>query len=389
MQSPIFGSSPDDDLHAGMKSVFDDLAASRTGIQDDLSDRLMPREPVPWGAMTPAAAMGSGDAGAASGGPSVDAVALAMGLNGSRPGAPRESHLDRARRILSGQPAPVSSGDVNIDNAMGVSSLRTRLAAQRQNRLDVMPNMPTADDTPEIAANKENYLDLLTLRGAGDPLGTNIEEAMGGSTIDQRRAAVQAMADRGATMSIDPKEKNRRAIIAAMNPISAPDPANPGKMITRAPTPEEAMLGFSRAGGTGLTMDGVMRTMDSEALAKGAGAKGAKADATDEFNKMIGSYKSAMDSKDYIAARFWAQKLGHKFPTKDKDDQALEFSNEMLPGYKADGSAAAGPTVNLAPNGGVAPAGYKSADDVIAAFKAGTIERAAAKEILQKQFGHQ
>lgn len=386
-----------DNPRSAMQSVFQDLAGAREGVQADLA-----------GTPTPGAAMAAGGRMR----PSTDSMALSMGLNDAA--SPRESHMDRARRILSGQPAPTSSGDMNLDNAMGVSSLRSRLTAQRSNRLNIGGMVPDANTPPEIADNNLNYLDMMTLRGAGDPLGAaddagasgvTMSGAMNpdvlhlnldgpqGSMVDQRRARVQAMAGQGALQSASPADVNRRALIAAMNPIQSPDPTDPTKTISRTPTPQEAMLGFSKAGGTGLTLDAVMRAIDSQTMAKNGAAKGAKPSALEEFTGTINAYKDALKSKDFLSARFLAQKMGHKFNEKDELGNPVAFSPEQLPGYTADAAApaatpAAVPGANSAPNTPAASP-YKSPDDVKAAFKAGTLDRKSAISILQSQFGHQ
>jgi hypothetical protein len=275
--------------------------------------------------------------------------------------------------------------------------------------------VPDANTPPEIADNNLNYLDMMTLRGAGDPLGAaddagasgvTMSGAMNpdvlhlnldgpqGSMVDQRRARVQAMAGQGALQSASPADVNRRALIAAMNPIQSPDPTDPTKTVSRTPTPQEAMLGFSKAGGTGLTMDAVMRAIDSQTMAKNAAGKTAKPSALDEFTGTINAYKDALAKKDYVSAHFLASKMGHNFK------QDTVFSPDQLPGYTPDLAPAAAPAAVAAPAAAASPAngaanlapnnagGYKSAADVTAAFVAGTIDRNTAKSILQTQFGH-
>lgn len=414
-----------DPIHAAMKSVFGDLASARSGVQSDLATSRQgvagDLANVRNGITSDLAGGSASDAMGTPRQPSTDSIALAMGLTGQGGQAAKETPIEQARRIMSGKPQPqAGTGDVDLNNAMGVTRLRTQYNAARSERLNVTPYIPTADTPPEIASNNLNYLDMLTLRGAGDSLGAADAMGGGGTTlsgklrtdplhlnldqpqgdmVDQRRARVQAMSDFGNANLATPAEKNRRALIAAMNGVQAPDPQNPGQMITRAPTAEEAMLGFSKAGGTGLTMDAVMKAMDSESMAKTSAAKGQKPDASAEYDKQIEAYRDALGKKDYLRARFWAQKLGHKFQTKEKDATGAEvdipFSPEQLPGYTADQPAAPAaatatiPAVNSAPNTQVADSPYKTPDDVKAAFKAGTLKRADAITILQKQFGHQ
>jgi len=312
-----------DPIHEAMNSVFGDLAASRTGIQSDLA-----------------------------GAP--QAMALSYGLDNAMAGSPRESTREKARRILSGAPAP--AGDVNLDNAMAVTNLGTSLAAGRAYRMNVAGNIPDAMTPPEQRQNKLDYLNLLTLRGAGDPLANNIEESMGGSTVDERRARVAEMAAQGRAQNITPEERNRRAVIEAMG----------GSNAGRTPTAEEALLGYAKAGGGGLTGDQLARAIESDRGAAAAKERGERPDATEEFNRGIAAYRDALGKKDYLAARFWAQKLGHKFP--DEMDSSKPFDISKLPGYVADSGTLA-PANNSAPNS-QAPANRTPSAASIAQLKA-------------------
>jgi hypothetical protein len=229
-----------------------DLAAVRTGVQRDLRS-----------AMTPSAAMGFNQPASSPSPDDIMAAMGYGPQAASAPAAVAESTKERARRILAGGPAPMprvsatdamtrspadmirtamgvgqtqpgmqspqdliqaamgygqrripSSGDplvraamggsqaqpsaVSIADAMGISALRGNLQSARQAMLDGV-RIPDLNTPPEKAENDLNYLDLMTLRGAGSPLASRFDQPLiaGGSTVDQRRAAVQAMADAG------------------------------------------------------------------------------------------------------------------------------------------------------------------------------------------------
>jgi hypothetical protein len=328
--------------------------------------------------------------GAPAAGASPDAVALAMGLSAANP----ETKKEQARRILGGDAAtsPGSPSATDIMNAMGVSSLRTNLAAARSARLGILPYIPNADTPPEIAQNNLNYLDLMTLKGAGSPLATRFDHEVGsgGSTVDMRRAAVQAMADSGTSQIMTPAERNRRAIIAAMTPSSIP--GAPGAAAPNAKqTIQDIMLGYSKAGGTGLSIGEVAKGVDADAREQGANERETraetKAEIPEEVRTLLGmtaAYKDALAKKDYVNAIFLAKKLGHSVPTVDKLGKPIPFSPESLPGYVADSSAAA---ANSAPNKGTETVTYATPEEVREALKSGAIDASAATQILQKQFG--
>lgn len=357
-----------DSLRAAMGGPQADLAATRESVQGDLRNGATPSWAMP----------------STSSAPNLSALSLAMGLGAPGAGAaPQETTRQRARRILSGAPAQASTApNLSIADAMGVDNLRSTLLAGRDARRNVIPFIPGMSTPPEVADNNLNYLDMLVARSAGSPLGS------ADAKVDDRRKLVSAMAGYGAANSMDPKQLNRRALIAAMSPITAPDPNDPTKTVTRQPTVEEAMLGYSKAGGTGLTMDAGMRALDSEALANKKGDKGTKAGSLDDLNAIAKGYKDSLANKDYLTAAFFAARhLGTKFDKKDPETgEPMPFSPEMLPGYEA--GAAAPPVVNSAPNNAGEAATYKTPEDVRAAFKAGAIDKAAAIGILQKQFGH-
>lgn len=369
-----------------MQGVFSDLRAGSAGVMSDLSPTsgaidamrggfsYKPTQPAmspidamrasvnyqnPRPAMSPIDAM-RGGAGNPAGIADTTALGLNYGVNGGdAQRSVKESPLDQARRIMSGgagQPPNVSAS-----NAMAIQAMGQGAAARRSYRLNVLPNLPMDSDSPEIQANKQHYLELLTLRGAGSPLADNID-AQGGSTTDSRAAAVAAMAAGGRTAMVGSTkqalaaaaaEKNRQAMIEALKPVQTPDPNDATKMVSRAKTAEEAIAAYAGAGGLGTTMETTTKALDAEAMANASKNKKGALSQMDQFKELVGGYKDALASKDYVAARFLAQKMGHKFPTKNDEGLPLEFSPEMLPGYSESNSAgetAAAASPNLAPN---------------------------------------
>lgn len=344
MPNPTLYPEPDetntDPLHAAMSSTFNDLAQSRTSVQDDLArartsvqgDLAQSRNSVQGdlaqaristqrdlGApITPWDAMNYGKP-AATGSP-IDAQALSMLLQPDSAPNP-ETHKDRAARILNGGAGAMPAGGLPVQNAMDVQGARDRYEAGRKAMLYGRGIVPDMNTPPEIAQNNFNFLDLLALRGAGSPLADNIEESRGGSTIDQRREAVRAMARNGAIPAPTTADTDRDALLKALDPA-----------VGGSSGYDDVVRHYLGAGGKlNPAVDSLFKTRAE--LSKPAPVQ--KLDAVGEYNKMIDAYSEALGKKDYVRARFLAQKLGHKF------DDDKEFAPEMLPGYVSPDAAAA------------------------------------------------
>lgn len=261
-----------------MQGVFNDLRSGSAGVISDISPSASAIDAMRRGfaykptqpAMSPIDAMrasvtyqnprptvspfdamrGSVGSPSATGAmPGTDAQALGYAFNGGdSQTAQKETALEQARRIMQGGAGQRTTGNINTDNAMAVDAMRQGTAARRDYSMNVLPNLPTDSDSPEVAATKQHYLELLTLRGAGSPLAATFDQP-GGSTVDQRAAAVRAMANSGVSLAGDPAERNRRALVEAMKSVQSEDPSDPTKTISRSMTAEEAMTSYLNAGG--------------------------------------------------------------------------------------------------------------------------------------------